>query len=178
MSEQKTTAASPRAGTRTAQLPQPDEVTERERDDAMASYLMMFASWAVGLPLPLLNLIASAIYYAVNRKTSKFVAFHALQSFITQVPVSVLNAGVVGWGIALLVTGGGAGLWPFVGYTIFTAAANIIYIVFSIVALIHAHKGRLYYMPVFGRLAFSRHYGRRETEREQAAWVNRPPEGL
>jgi uncharacterized membrane protein len=160
-------------------LPQPADISQREKDDAMASYLMMFASWAVGLPLPLVNLVASVVYYVVNRKGSKFVAFHALQSLLSQVPVSLLNAGVVGWGIGLLVRGDAAGsLWPFLGYVFFTVAANILYIVFSIVALLQAVKGRLYYLPFFGRMSFDRHYGPASAERERPAWVNRPPEGI
>jgi uncharacterized membrane protein len=160
-------------------LPQPAAISQREKDDAMASYLMMFASWAVGLPLPLVNLVASVVYYTVNRKSSKFVAFHALQSFLSQVPVSLLNAGIVGWGIGLLVKGDAAGsLWPFLGYAFFAAAVNILYLAFSIVALRHANKGRFYYLPFFGRLAFDRHYGRSPAERDRPAWVNRPPEGI
>jgi uncharacterized membrane protein len=160
-------------------LPQPADISQREKDDAMASYLMMFASWAVGLPLPLVNLVASVVYYVVNRKGSKFVAFHSLQSFLSQVPVSLLNAGVVGWGIGLLVKGDTAGnLWPFLGYVFFAAAINILYLVFSIVALVQANKGRFYYLPFFGRIAFDRHYGRASAERARPAWVNRPPEGI
>jgi uncharacterized membrane protein len=160
-------------------LPQPADISQREKDDAMASYLMMFASWAVGLPLPLVNLVASVVYYVVNRKGSKFVAFHSLQSFLSQVPVSLLNAGVMGWGIGLLVKGDAAGsLWPFLGFAFFVVAVNILYIVFSIVALLQANKGRFYYLPFFGRLAFDRHYGPASAGRARPAWVNRPPEGL
>jgi uncharacterized membrane protein len=162
-------------------LPQPGDISQREKDDAMASYLMMFASWAVGLPLPLVNLIASVVYYAVNRKASKFVAFHSLQSLLSQVPVSLLNAGIVGWGIGLLVAssrGSAIDLWPFLGYVFFSAAVNILYIVFSIIALVQANKGRFYYMPFFGRIAFDRHYGAAAVERERPTWVNRPPEGI
>ena len=159
-------------------LPQPGDITQREKDDAMASYLMMFASWAVGLPLPLINLIASIIYYMVNRKNSKFVAFHSLQSLLSQIPVSILNAGVVGWGIGLLIMKETeATIWPFLGYVFFTAAVNVLYIVLSIVALVQANKGRFYYMPYFGRLAFDRHYGNKAVQREKPSWVNRPPEG-
>lgn len=176
-------AARPERTAGAVELPQPGDISQREKDDAMASYLMMFASWAVGLPLPLVNLVASVVYYAVNRKASKFVAFHSLQSLLSQVPVSLLNAGVVGWGIGLLVKGGAAdgaagGLWPFLGYVFFTAAANVLYLVFSIVALVHANKGRFYYLPFFGRLAFDRHYGAASAERSRPAWVNRPPEGV
>jgi uncharacterized membrane protein len=186
MADQEQAATRPaQAATRPAQaatgivLPQPGDISQREKDDAMASYLMMFASWAVGLPLPLVNLIASVVYYAVNRKGSKFVAFHSLQSLLSQVPVSLLNAGVVGWGIGLLVRGDAAGgLWPFLGYVFFTVAVNILYLVFSIVALVQANKGRFYYLPFFGRLAFDQHYGKVSAERERPAWTNRPPEGM
>ena len=77
-------------------LPQPEEIAEREKEDAMAAYLMMFASLAIGLPIPLVNLIASFIYFFVNRKSSPFVAFHSLQALLTHVPVVLLNAGLVG----------------------------------------------------------------------------------
>ena len=43
-------------------LQQPDEIPEREKEDAMGAYLMMFAAVAIGLPLPIINLIASIIY--------------------------------------------------------------------------------------------------------------------
>jgi uncharacterized membrane protein len=163
--------------TQAVALPQPSDISQREKDDAMASYLMMFASWAIGLPLPLINLIASIIYYYINRKNSKFVAFHSLQSLLSQVPVSILNAGVIGWGIGLLVAENPeTNIWPFLGYVFFAAAVNILYIVLSIVALVQANKGRFYYMPYFGRLAFDRHYGRKAEERERPQWVNRPPE--
>lgn len=162
----------------TTRLPQPSEVSERERDDAMASYLMMFASLAVGLPVPLLNLVASVIYFLVNRKTSRFVAFHALQALLTHIPVVLLNAGLVGWVVANLVTR--AGFWaPFRWYLVFTVLVNLAYIAWSIVALVRAHQGRFLYMPLIGRTCFGRYYGpRAEARRDPNRWVNKPPEGL
>ncbi|MEX2597058.1 MAG: hypothetical protein WEC59_09050, partial [Salibacteraceae bacterium] len=61
-------------------LPQPDEIPDHEREDAMGAYLMMFAAVASALPLPVINLIAAIIYYYVNRRKSRFVHFHSLQS--------------------------------------------------------------------------------------------------
>ena len=43
-------------------LPQPHELSEREKEDAMGAYLMMFAAVGAGLPLPVINLIAAIIY--------------------------------------------------------------------------------------------------------------------
>ena len=159
-------------------LPQPEEIPERERDDAMGAYLMMFASLAIGLPIPVFNLIASVIYFFVNRKTSPFVAFHSLQALLSHVPVVLVNAGLVGWFIAILATKSGfAG--GFFWYLVFAVLLNVLYIVWSIIALIHARKGRFYYIPFFGRLAFERFYGPgAEARRRPKEWENRPPEGL
>lgn len=164
-------------GTRdtTIHLPQPDEISAGERDDAMAAYLMMFASLAVGLPLPLINLIASLVYWLVNRKTSRFVAFHSLQSLLSHLPVTLVNAGLVAWTVAAIVSPvqfGPAFFW----FLAFTVLLNVAYIVISIVALVHAHKGRFFYIPFFGRLAFYRLFGpRAEARRRKVTWENRPP---
>jgi len=163
----------------TVRLPQPAEITEREKDDAMGAYLMMFASLAIGLPIPLLNLIASLIYFLVNKKTSPFVAFHALQALLSHIPVVLLNAGAAAWVITNLATHTAS--WAgFFWYLFFTVLVNLTYIVWSIVALIHANKGRFFYMPVFGRISFATYYGARASRpaREPRAWENKPPEGF
>ncbi len=161
-------------------LPQPDEIPDREKEDAMGAYLMMFASLAIGLPIPLLNLVASVIYFFVNRKNGAFVAFHALQALLTHVPLVLLNAGVVGWLVGILVTPPHNDFGPsFFWYLFFAVLANIAYIVWSIVALVHARKGRFIYMPLVGRMCFSRYYGpKAEARRTARTWENRPPEGL
>ena len=68
-------------------IPQPNELSKREREDAMGSYLMMFAAFAVGIPIPTINLIASAIYYYANRKKYtglfySYLAFTILSNLI------------------------------------------------------------------------------------------------
>ncbi|MER3330225.1 MAG: DUF4870 domain-containing protein, partial [Candidatus Kapaibacterium sp.] len=78
-------------------IQQPEDLPAREREDAMGGYFMMFASLAAGLPLPIINLIAAIIYYHVNKHKSRFVRFHSLQSLLSQLPVSLLNAGLVIW---------------------------------------------------------------------------------
>ena len=72
------------------ELPQPDQLSSREKEDGMGAYLMMFAAFAVGLPLPVVNLIAALIYYSINRKKGRFVHFHCLQSFLSQIPTTLL----------------------------------------------------------------------------------------
>jgi uncharacterized membrane protein len=170
----------PNEDTPSSSLPQPDEVPDREKEDAMGAYLMMFASLAIGIPIPLVNLVASIIYFFVNRKNGKFVAFHALQALLTHVPLVLLNAGVIGWLVGILVTPphdlfGHAFFW----YLLFTVLANIAYIIWSIIALVHARKGHFFYMPLIGRMCFARYYGQKAQSRAvRRPWENKPPEGF
>ncbi len=66
-------------------IPQPDEISVREKEDAMGAYMMMFASAGIGLPLPIINLIAALIYYYVNKDKGRFVRFNTLQSFFSPI---------------------------------------------------------------------------------------------
>jgi uncharacterized Tic20 family protein len=158
-------------------LPQPDEIPAREKDDAMGAYLMMFAAWAVGLPFPVLNLVAAFIYFMINRKKSRFVAFHSLQSLLSQIPVTVGNLAVIVWLVSILVT---EMIFPqrFFAFLYFMIAINIVYVIYSIVALVRARRGSFFYMPFFGRAAFARYYGPNAVPLEKPVDPNRPPEGF
>lgn len=135
-------------------LPQPDQIIEREREDAMGAYLMMFAAVAVALPLPVINLIAAIIYFYVNRTKSRFIHFHSLQSLLSQIPTTMLNWGLLYWTLRI---------WFFdslemddyyLGYLLTTVVANISYLVFSVIAAVQARKGRMYYFVFFGKLSY------------------------
>lgn len=157
-------------------LPQPGEISIREREDAMGAYLMMFAAWGVGLPLPFLSLIASIIYYYLNKKKSRFVGFHAYQSLITQVPVSILNAGAITWLVVILLSTFRE--WEnFVIYIIFTAIMNLVYMIFSIVGAVKARRGEFYYFFFFGKIAFDRYYGAGAEKDREKPRENLPPKG-
>lgn len=158
-------------------FPQPDEIGSREKEDAMGAYFMMFAVWAISLPLPILNLIAAVIYYFINKKTSRFVAFHALQSLLSQIPVTIINVVLIGWLISILVTGSVFSTAFFI-YLIIMVITNILYISYSIAALAKARKGNFFYFPLFGRISFSRYYGPKAVALTRSVKENRPPEGF
>jgi uncharacterized Tic20 family protein len=153
-------------------VPQPDDISEREKEDATGAYLMMFASVAIGLPMPLVNIIASVVYYFVNRNKGLFVKFHSLQSLYSQLPVSLLNSFVVIWAIVNLVKDN-----PFTnifwGLAITAAVLTIIYFTFSIIAAVRAHQGRFYYFIFFGKLSYMQAF--RKTEEKHISYQNKPP---
>ncbi len=154
-------------------LPQPDEVSKRDRDDAMGSYLMMFASIGAGLPLPIINLIASVIYYFVNKHKGRFVRFHLLQSLWSQIPVTLLNGFMVIWTVRNFVTQTDFSQL-FFGLLWTTVLVNVLYLGFSIYAAVRANKGRFYYFVFFGKLAYHQAYKIRYDESENEE-VNLPP---
>jgi uncharacterized membrane protein len=153
-------------------IPQPDEIDKREREDAMGAYLMMFAALGAGLPLPILNLVAAVIYYFVNKGKSLFVRFHALQSLLSQLPTTLLNAGAVFWGLRIVLLDY-AFTDVFKGYLWMAAIANILYIIFSIIGAVKAKKGEMYYFLFFGRLSYQAVYKKRASDTNRI--VNQPP---
>jgi uncharacterized membrane protein len=154
-------------------IPQPEEIEVRAREDAMGAYFMMFATAALGLPLPILNLVAAIIYYYVNRDKGRFVQFHTLQSLYSQIPVSLLNCGLVAWTIVNLATDlDFTGFYW--GYLVMTALADLVYFIFSIVGAVKARKGQFYYFIFFGKVAYHQVYRVRH-EPVSSGPVNRPP---
>ena len=160
-------------------LPQPAELSIREREDAMGAYLMMFAAIGAGLPLPIINLIAAIIYYFLNRSKSRFVHFHSMQALLSQLPTSLLNASLVFWTFQrLFYSSCGFFKCPhwneYIGYACTIAAANILYFIFSIIAAIRARQGRMYYFNFFGKLAYHKVFAVKESDNAPPV-TNEPP---
>jgi len=139
----------------------------------MGAYFMMFATAALGLPMPILNLIAAIIYYYVNRDKGKFVQFHTLQSLYSQIPVTLLTSGLVVWTIVNFVKD-----YDFTslywGYLVMTGVAVLTYLIFSLIGAVRARKGLFYYFVFFGKLAYHQVY-RVRPERPLSELHNRPP---
>lgn len=159
-------------------LPQPAELTEREKEDAMGAYLMMFAAWGAGFPLPMVGLIASIIYYYINKKTSHFAAYHSYQALLTHIPISIVNAAAVIWGIVLYAGQSHPHLRQYAMFCMFAAMWNVLYMVFSIIACVKARKGGFFYFWVFGRISFARYYLPSRVEKAARGERNLPPEGF
>jgi uncharacterized membrane protein len=156
------------------QLPQPSDIPIKEKEDAMGGYLMMFAALAAGLPLPIINLLAAMIYFYLNRKISRFVYFHSLQSLLSQLPTSLLNAGVIFWTLQILIWNNGSFNNIFFGYLAMTIIANLLYVLYSIIGAMKARKGQMYYFLYFGSISY--HYAFRiKANEEKNEVINKPP---
>jgi uncharacterized membrane protein len=160
-------------------LPQPDQIPEREREDAMGAYLMMFAAVAVALPLPVINLIAAIIYYFVNRTKSRFIHFHSLQSLLSQLPTTLMNWGLLYWSLRIWFFNSLEFDDYYKGYLLTTILANLLYLIFSIIAAVKARKGRMYYFMFFGKLTYQLVFSRSSSitykGESGALYENKPP---
>ncbi len=154
-------------------LEQPDQLTKRNKEDAMGAYLMMFAAIGAGLPLPIINLIAAIVYYFINRSKSRYVHFHALQSLLSQLPTSIINAIAVIWAVRIYVFQALEMSNIFKGYLAMMVVVNLVYFGFSIIAAVKARGGQMYYFLFFGRIAYHSVYLKRE--RSEIKPVNNPP---
>lgn len=161
----------------TVRLPQPDDIIETDKDAALGSYVLMFAVWAVGLPIPFLSIIASIIYYYINKKESRFVNFHLYQALIIQWLLTVVNVALIVW-LIIMIINNFAGYKPFLVFAAFTVVWNLFFVIYSIFACLRAKAGRFCYMPFFGKMIFEKYYGREARTYEKKKIENRPPAGF
>ena len=80
----------------------PYKPTDSEAEKASNSYLMSLLALAVGLPFPIVNLIATFFFYVANRKASYFVRWHCKQALYSQLVMLVFNSICFWWTVSIL----------------------------------------------------------------------------
>jgi len=75
---------------------------EHEAEKASNSYLMSLIAFIAGLPLPIINLIATVVFFFGNRKGTFFVRWHCLQALLSQFTVLVMNSCGFWWTIHII----------------------------------------------------------------------------
>ncbi len=94
---------------------------EHEAEKASNSYLMSLIALMAGLPLPIINLIATLIFYLGNRKGTYFVRWHCTQALLSQFSLLLVNS---------------FGFWWTIHIVFYTQSITNDYISYIIVALI------------------------------------------
>ncbi len=75
---------------------------EHETEKASNSYLMSVIALMAGLPLPIVNLIATLIFYLGNRKGTYFVRWHCMQALLSQLSLLLINSIAFWWTISVV----------------------------------------------------------------------------
>jgi len=76
--------------------------SDNERERAANSYLMSLMAAMVGLPLPIVNMLATVAFYLANRKRTYYVRWHCTQALISQIPLYIINTILFWWTVRLL----------------------------------------------------------------------------
>lgn len=76
--------------------------SEEDAEKASSSYLMSMMAIAVGIALPLVNLIATLIFYLGNRRSTYFVRWHCTQALVSQLSLLPINSVGMGWTLSIV----------------------------------------------------------------------------
>lgn len=115
-------------------------VKETEAEQASNSYLMSLIAFMVGLPLPIVNLIASLIFYLGNRKSSHFVRWHCTQALLAQFFTFIANTCGFWWVIYTII-GDTPVSNSLIAYIITLIIFNLLELIAAIYAAIETRKG-------------------------------------
>jgi len=124
---------------------------EYESEKASNSYLMSLIAIMIGLPLPIINLIATFFFYIANRKSSYFVRYHCLQALLPQILIVVMNGNGFWWTVSILfgpkeVTDG------YIAYMLTIIAFNLTDFIYTIYSAMKTRKGEHVEWWLFGPL--------------------------
>jgi uncharacterized Tic20 family protein len=113
---------------------------EHEAETASNSYLMSLIAIIVGLPLPIINLIATLIFYVGNRKGSYFIRWHCTQALLSQLSMLFINSYGFWWTISIMFTNEII-TTNYIAYMIVAFIFNIIEFITTIYTAIKTRKG-------------------------------------
>ena len=105
----------------------------------------------VGLPLPIVNMLATIIFYLANRKRTYYVRWHCTQALISQIPLYFTNTVLFWWTVRLLL--GYESLTSFYFAYLFTVVLfNVIDYIATIYSAVKVRKGEQVEWYVYGGL--------------------------
>jgi uncharacterized Tic20 family protein len=113
---------------------------EHEAEKASNSYLMSLIALMGGLPLPIVNLIATLIFYLGNRKGTYFVRWHCTQALLSQFSLLLMNSVGFWWSVAIIF-GDEKVNNHFISYILTILIFNLIEFIATIYTAINTRKG-------------------------------------
>lgn len=114
---------------------------EYEKERASNSYLMSVVAIAIGLPLPIINLIATAIFYFGNRRSTRYVRWHCTQALLSQLTVFIINSIGYTWTLRVLFSSKVEATNSYFAYICVLIVFNLVEFFASIVLAIRVRKG-------------------------------------
>jgi len=112
-----------------------------ENEKASQSYLMSVIAIMVGLPLPIINLIATLLFYLNNKKSSYYIRWHCTQALLSQLTVLIINSGTFYWTLSIIF-GDNEISNSYIAYLITVVIFNISEFIMTVYTAIQSKKGK------------------------------------
>jgi uncharacterized Tic20 family protein len=113
---------------------------DSELERASNSYLMSLVAVLGGMPLPIMNLLASVFFYLGNRKSTPFVKWHCTQALFAQLGMFFFNTVGFWWSISIFF-GEGKATNYYVSYMITIIVFNLIEFISTLYLATQTRKG-------------------------------------
>jgi len=113
---------------------------DHEAEKASNSYLMSLIAVIAGLPLPIINLIATFIFYMGNRNGTYFVRWHCMQALLSQASLVFINSTGFWWTMSIIF-GSATVTNSYLAYIIAAIFFNLIEFVATIYTAVTVRKG-------------------------------------
>jgi len=116
------------------------KVTDPELEKASNSYVMSLMAVMVGLPMPIVNLLATLFFYIGNRKQTYFVRWHCMQALLSQVSVLLVNSYGFWWSVSIIFTEATISN-RYIGFMFTAFIFNLTEIILTIYTAVKTRKG-------------------------------------
>lgn len=120
-------------------------------EKASNGYLMSVIAIMAGMPFPIINLIATFIFFMGNRKSDIYVQWHCTQALFSQVFIVIMNSVGFSWTMTILFGNNEVSNLYF-GYMITIFLFNLFEFIVTIHAAIVVRKGKHVEWLLFGPL--------------------------
>ena len=127
------------------------EPGEHEAEKASNSYVMSLIALMGGLPLPIINLLATLFFYIGNRKGTYSVRWHCTQALVSQLSLLMMNSCGFWWTVSI-VFGSESFSNKYISYIIAIFVFNLIEFIVTIYTAIQIRKGKHVEWWFFGDL--------------------------
>ena len=114
---------------------------EHETEKASNSYVMSLMAIMGGFPLPIINLLATVIFYLGNRKNTYYVRWHCTQALLSQFFVLPFNSVGFWWTISIIFGKGTISSY-YIAYIITIFVFNIVEFIATIYTAIATRNGK------------------------------------
>jgi len=124
---------------------------EQEAEQASNSYLMSLIALMAGLPFPIINLLATVIFYLGNKNGTYYVRWHCTQALVSQLSMLSMISIAFWWTISIIFDKTDISN-NYIGYILTILIFNLIEFILTIRTVIETRKGNHVEWWFFGPL--------------------------